>query len=161
RIYERPSDGSGEDRLVYESSRDVWPSDVSADGRWLGFIEGLFASRTSTDLYVLPLAGAKTPLPVVTGPAVEIDLAFSPAGRCVAYASDDSGRFEVYIRPFGPGAAAGAPAGGRWQVSTSGGTLPRWRRDGRELYYRKEDLTTVVALPVEQRGGSLATGRES
>src|SRR5262249_30220339 len=67
RIYERPSDGSGEDRLVYESSRDVWPSDVSADGRWLGFIEGLFASRTSTDLYVLPLAGAKTPLPVVTG----------------------------------------------------------------------------------------------
>src|SRR5262249_52713360 len=75
RMHEGPPEGWGGAPLVYDPPGGVWPADVPGEGRWVGFIGALFASRPSTDLYVLPLAGAKTPLPVVTGPAVEIDLA--------------------------------------------------------------------------------------
>ena len=65
-------------------------------------------------------------------PFDETEPAFSPDGRWIAYASNESGRYEVYVRPF-PG---GAPSGsGKWQISTGGGFHPIWSRDGRELFY--------------------------
>jgi hypothetical protein len=85
---------------------------------------------------------------------------FSPDGRWVAYQSNDSGRPEIYIRPFaGPAASgAGAPAaGGQWQVSTAGGIYPRWRHDGAELYYLAPN-GTMMAAPIAVTGATLAPG---
>ena len=76
---------------------------------------------------------------------------FSPDGKWVAYDSDESGRLEVYVRPFpGPGAA--------WQVSTGGGTSPRWRADGRELYFMAPD-STLMAAPFNSHGSAFTAGK--
>jgi serine/threonine-protein kinase len=75
----------------------------------------------------------------------------SPDGRWLAYASNDAGRSEIYVRPF-PDVNAG-----RWQVSTAGGASPRWSRDGRELFYMKEGKVTVVS--VTATAPPLAVGR--
>ena len=75
---------------------------------------------------------------------------FSPDGRWVAFQSDESGRSEVYVRPF-PG------PGGQWQVSTNGGLMPRWRRDGRELYYVAGD-EKLMAVPAQTSGTKFEAG---
>ena len=83
-----------------------------------------------------------------------------PAGRWVAYQSNESWRSETYIRPFAGPAASGASAsqvGGQWQVSTAGGVFPRWRRDGRELYYLAP-TGALMAAPITATGAMLAPG---
>ncbi len=69
-------------------------------------------------------------MPLVTGPASEIHPAVSPDGRWLAYASDESGTAEIYVRPFPDAGSA------RWQVSTAGGVSPIWSHSGKELFYR-------------------------
>ena len=86
--------------------------------------------------------------------------AFSPDGRWVAYESNESGRNEIYVRPFVLTAAPGtlpAPAGGQWQVSTAGGIYPRWRPDGKELYYLNP-AGAMMAAPITVTGATLAPG---
>ena len=92
---------------------------------------------------------------------------FSPDGRWVAYASGESGRSEIYVRPFvppvGPNSAAGPAAvagAGQWQVSTAGGTFPVWRHDGTELYYLNPS-GAMMAAPVTVTGNALAPGAPS
>ena len=80
------------------------------------------------DIYGVRM-GDTTLVPLVTGPATEGDAAMSPDGRWLAYASDESGTYEIYVRPFPEAASA------RWQVSVAGGTDPVWSRTGRELFY--------------------------
>ncbi len=85
---------------------------------------------------------------------------FSPDGRWVAYQSNESGREEIYIRPFAGPAASGAvapAAGGQWQVSTAGGRYPRWRRDGAELYY-VSPTGALMAAPITVTGASVPPG---
>jgi hypothetical protein len=87
---------------------------------------------------VLPLEGDRKPWVFLKTNFGEKVGQFSPDGRWVAYESNESGRNEIYVRPFGAPAAPGAaaqPTKGQWQVSTAGGIYPRWRRDGKELYY--------------------------
>ena len=84
--------------------------------------------KTGTDLWVLPIIGDRKPIPFLKTTATELSGQFSPDGRWVAYTSDESGRYEVYLAQF-PG------AGGKRQVSVAGGSLPRWRADGKELFY--------------------------
>ena len=84
-------------------------------------------------------------------PFVEVFPAFSPDGRWLAYASNESGTVEVYVRPF--------PApGGRWQVSTGGGRIPLWSRDGRELLFQTLD-GRVMAVSYTAKGESFAPGK--
>lgn len=86
------------------------------------------------------LAPAGKAAPYLHGPFNEDQARFSPDGRWVAYISDESGRYEVYVQPF--------PAtGGKWQISRNGGAQPVWRRDGRELFYLASDGTLTV-VPV-------------
>jgi len=167
RIYEKSSVGGGEERLILEMDRDLVPMDWSSDGRFVLFVKGDFGIRATADLWVLPMIGDRKPFPFLATEFEETDAVFSPDERYVAYASDESGREEVYVAVFhrpGDGSAASRGAmegiGGKWQVSAAGGSLPRWRRDGRELYYRKADNTTVVAVPVESQGGTLGIGSE-
>ena len=90
---------------------------------------------------MLPLDEDRKPRPIAGTPFNESDGRVSPDGRFVAYVSDETGRDEVYVQPFPPSA-------GKWQISTAGGRLPRWRRDGRELLFVTAE-GTLVAVPIQ------------
>ena len=98
---------------------------------------------------MLPLTGDRKAFPFLSTPFNERQGAFSPDGKWVAYASNESGRNEVYVRPF-------PTPGGQWQISTSGGDAPRWRADGKELYYMASD-GKLMAVAVAQ-GAAFAPG---
>jgi Tol biopolymer transport system component len=96
--------------------------------------------KTGSDLWALPLTGDRRPFPVVQTSFDEIAGQLSPDVRWLAYASNESGRYETYVRPF-PG------PGGTLQVSTAGGTQPRWSKDGWELFYVSPD-GHLMAVPI-------------
>jgi Tol biopolymer transport system component/predicted Ser/Thr protein kinase len=165
RIFEKAADGSGGEQLFLDSKdTDAWPMDISKDGRFLVFGKGNPNVRTQSDLWILPLGGNQEPHAFLNTEFEENDAAFSPDGRYVAYTSNESGREEVYVAAFkGRASFAGgknASSGGKWQVSTGGGAVPRWRGDGRELFYRKGDNATIVSVPVEANAGNLVFGTE-
>jgi len=126
-LYEAPSSGAGEPQLLLRSDLPKYPWDWSADGRWLVYSAN--DPKTKEDLWVLPMQGEHKPAPFLVTDYTETDAAFSPDGRSIAYVSDESGKFEVYVRSFP------AAAGGKWTVSAGGGYQPRWGRDGKELFY--------------------------
>ena len=110
------------------------------------------------------MAGDAPPWAFLKTPFNEFNGRFSPDGRWVAYVSTESGRPEIYVRPFAPPASSGAVAGaaapassGQWQVSTVGGIYPSWRADGQALYYLGPD-GTMMAAPVTVRGTALEPG---
>jgi Tol biopolymer transport system component len=118
---------------------------VSPDGKFLAY--EIIDRATGGDIYTLALGGDGKPEPFLHSVANESAPAFSPDGKWLAYESDRSGRNEAYITPF-PG------GGAQYQVSTSGGERPVWRRDGKEIYYREGLRVMAVevntkASPVE------------
>jgi len=98
-------------------------------------------------LWVLPLEGDKKPFPFLQTEFDEIDGHFSPDGHWVAYASNESGRYEIYVRKFSPNSTGASDTAGKWQISYGGGQEPRWSADGKELYYVTLDWK-VMAVPV-------------
>jgi Tol biopolymer transport system component len=119
------ADGAGKLKDLYQSKERLEVSDWSRDGRYLLMDRGNIGA---TDLWVFPVSDPEKAFPLVQSPFLEHGGQFSPDGRWVAYVSQHSGRDEVYVTSF--------PGGGtRWQVSGSGGTQPRWRGDGRELFF--------------------------
>jgi len=114
------------ERLIDERTGVVAPSDWTTDGTRL--IWKRFGGSTGNDVMVMPLAGDRKSLPLVSSPASENTGKVSPDRRWLAYSSNVSGRDEVYVQPFPDG-------GRRWQVSRAGGNFPRWRGDGRELLF--------------------------
>ena len=128
RLFWQPADGSaGPEALTSsELAANNVPGSWTPDGQVLTFME--VNLDTGYDLYTLPLKDGK-PQPFLRTPSLETAPRFSPDGHFIAYASDESGRFEIYARPY-PG------PGGKWQISTEGGTEPVWNPKGRELFYR-------------------------
>ena len=122
-IYAKPLDGSDE-RIVLESNIVTFPQSISSDGRFLLFRQ---LTTAQSDIWALPLPAGK-PFPFATSPFNEIQPVFSRSGRFVAYASNESGRYEVYVSRFPSGS-------GRVQISPDGGSQPTWRADEKELYY--------------------------
>lgn len=108
-------------------------------------------TKTGWDLWAVPTAGERQPFAVVQSEHGEREGAFSPDSRWVAYDSTESGRREIWIQPF-------PPTGTKWQVSTVGGFSPRWRGDGRELFYVAADgrlmAAAIGAGPTPEVGGS-------
>jgi serine/threonine protein kinase len=147
-IFLKPASGSTKEQLVLGGEESQWPDDWSKDGRFLLFVR--HASDKSTDLWVLPMTGERKPFPYLQSPANEAHSQFSPDGNWVAYASDETGRPEIYVQGFPD------PASGRFQISTSGGDTPMWRRDGKELYYL-EPNGNLMAVPV-QNGSQFVPG---
>jgi Tol biopolymer transport system component len=136
-LYQKSSTGSGSEELLVRSDQDKLPLDWSPDGKFVLY-QANGGSKTQADLWVLPLGGDRKPVPFLQTEFGEFAAQFSPDGRWIAYTSNESGQAEVYIKPF-------QGQGSRWQVSLSGGAFPRWRRDGRELYYVSADNKLMAA----------------
>ncbi len=128
-ILEKDSSGAGAEEALFHYNDNAFPQDWSSDGRSL--LLALRGPRTGDDLWMLPLTGARQPAPFLQTPFNESQAQFAPDGRWVAYMSDISGQPEIYVRPF----PAARGNGGQWLISTGGGFQPRWRGDGKELYY--------------------------
>jgi Tol biopolymer transport system component len=157
-LYQKPSSGGGLEELLVESSQDKAPNDWSADGRFILYHS--IDPQTGQDLWVVPMEGDRKPRVFLKTSFDERLGQFSPDGRWVAYESNESGRQEIYIRPFAAPAASGAaanPAAGQWQVSTAGGIFPRWRPDGKELYYIRPN-GEMMAAPIAATGTTLEPG---
>ena len=141
-LYEKAANGQEEEKLLLKEQALVVPISFSPDGRSLVYQQQ--NSKTGWDVMVLPLTGERKPVPVLTAPFNEFQGKFSPDGRYLAYISNESGRSEIYVRSY-PG------AGGKWQISNTGGTDPHWSSDGKELYYRSPDQKLMA---VEIRGAT-------
>ena len=136
-LYLKPSSGAGAEELLLESPNAKAPQDWSKDGRFLLYREA--DPKTGRDLWALPVTGNdRKPIVVVKTPFEELNGQFSPDGRWVAYETNESGRFEIAVQPF-------PAATGKWQVSTDGGIQPRWRADGKELYFVAPDGKLMAA----------------
>jgi len=136
-VYGKPSSGTGADERLAASSMLKVPNSVSPDGRFL--LMSTLNPKTKWDVELISLPDRKVSDFLKTD-FDENQGEFSPDGRWVAYSSNESGRWEVYVQPF-PG------PGGKWQISTAGGSMPVWRRDGRELFYLATDRK-LMAVPV-------------
>jgi Tol biopolymer transport system component len=97
---------------------------------------------------VLPMRGEPNPIPFSQNHFDERDGEFSPDGRWVAYESNETGQYEIYVRAFS-GSADASQSSGKWMVSKEGGMFPRWRSDGRELVYITLDRTAIMSLSVD------------
>jgi len=115
------------------------PTDWSRDGRLLLYTQ----SRPDgiRQMWILPMTGESKPHPFMHGQSAEVEGQFSPDGHWVAYSSNESGQWQVYVTPF-PG------SGGKYQISKDGGQQPRWRRDGKELFFLSRDRK-LMAVPVK------------
>jgi eukaryotic-like serine/threonine-protein kinase len=143
-IYQKATDGAGkEQELVRAMGDPKFPNDWSRDGRFLLYTQR--DPRTHDDLWVLPLADNGTPSgaakPFANTEFSEGQGRFSPDSRWIAYASDESGRSEIYIQPF----PAPPNGGSKTLISRDGGSQPRWRRDGKELFYLAPDGKLMAA----------------
>ncbi|HEX8170280.1 MAG TPA: protein kinase [Thermoanaerobaculia bacterium] len=139
-LAEKPLAGTSNERpLIPPPPSSTYAQSWSRDGMRLLFRAQ--SGRSGYDIHVLDLRSGRV-TPYVSGPADEAQGQFSPDGRWVAYTSTESGTHEVYVQPF-------PPTGAKWQVSVGGGEQPRWRRDGKELYYLAPDRTLMaVSIPV-------------
>jgi eukaryotic-like serine/threonine-protein kinase len=126
-LFWQAADGTGAVEGLTESPNTQYPTAVSPDGGRLIFSEE--DPRTGNDVMVIELDGTRRITPLVQSPFIERNGIISPDGRWLAYEADESGRFEVYVRPFP------LVNSGRWDVSTAGGTRPIWTRSGQELIY--------------------------
>ena len=148
-LYEKAANGLGEEVKILKGGGRKHHLASSADGRFLAFqvtAERLgrggprsSAGESKSDVWVMPLFGDRKSFPVLQTPFADADPRFSPDGRWLAYASDETGRREVYVQSFPTGR-------GKWQISTEGCSDPRWREDGRELFYRSNRM--LMAAPV-------------
>ncbi|MEP7326040.1 MAG: protein kinase [Gemmatimonadota bacterium] len=151
-LYRQRADGSGAAQLLATDPRGLRSGFESPDGRWL-VLRSMEGTVGRGDILGLRIGVDTAPVPLVATPFRERDPALSPDGRWLAYASDETGQFEVYVRPF-PDVQAG-----KWQVSTGGGTGPRWGHRGNELFYRDMAQDMIAVHVVGQPAFSIV-GRQ-
>ena len=126
-IYWRPADGSGAEERLTTSQSNHAPHGFSPDGRTL--LYNAADPKTGWDIWMVPLEGERKPRPILQSPFNERGPKLSPDGRWLAYVSDESGRYEIYVQPF-------PQPGGKWQISSDGGGEVAWSPKGNELFFR-------------------------
>lgn len=139
-LFVKDASGVGAEQPLLTDSRNKTPLSWSPDGTSLLYSTGAFVVG-NIDVWLLSLDGDRTPRPFLQTPFNETEARFSPDGRAVAYVSNETGAPEVYVTRF-PGPT------GKWPVSTGGGNYPRWRADGRELFYMARDGALMAASVV-------------
>lgn len=150
-LFERNTSGAGESETVLRAKNAVFINDWSPEGSSLLYTET--APDSQNDLWILPRTGGRKPVPFLKSAFNESHGQFSPDGKWIAYTSDETGGYEVFVQ----GRAAGDF---KWQVSNGGGNFPRWRRDGKELYYRALD-GNLMATPVRASANGLEFGKST
>ncbi len=155
-LYWLRADGSGDVQRLTESQNTQTPSSWHPSGKFLAFTET--RPQTAFDLMILPMEGDEVsgwkpgkPTVFLSTPFIEQEPRFSPDGRWIAYVSNESGRNEVYVRPF-PG------PGGKWQISTEGGSPPIWSPTRSEIFYASLDSRLMVA-PYGVEGNAFTADR--
>jgi len=145
-MFEKRSDTTGSEEPVLQTDAAKYPSDWSLDGRFIAYTPG----NSKTAVWIFPRFGDRKPYIFLQGDFNIGEAHFSPDGHWLAYSSDESGRSEIYVTPF-PG------GGSKWQISAAGGSGPRWRRDGKELFYMAAD-STLIAAEVDTSGSVFQVG---
>ena len=154
-IHRIRADGSGQPEQLTTTPTTAGvmqvPISISPDREYLAYQEQ--QRNQPADIWILPLDPAGAPFRFFASPASDTLPVFSPDGRWIAYASDESGTNELYVRPF-------PKADAKWRVSSSG-TLDEhaWSRDGSKLFFRAGDGQSLMAATISPAGGSLAIGR--
>ena len=153
-IFRKLSSGAGTEELLLRPSGQYQPyggnelpTDWSDDGQFILFHST--GPKTGYDVWVLPMTGDRKPWAFAQNPGVDMFGRFSPGHRFVAYVSAESGQMQVVVQPF-------PPSGGKWQVSIDGGSEPRWRADGKELFFLGRDRR-LMSVQVHI-GGSFEAG---
>jgi Tol biopolymer transport system component len=147
-LFRKPTSGATETVLL-KTAMGKGATDYSKDGRFVVYQTLDAVGRF--DIWALPMAGDGKPFPVARTPADEVQGQLSPDVRWLAFSSDESGEYRVYVQSF-PSAGAG------WQVSAGGGDQPRWREDGRELFYVRDDgKLMAVEVKLDRRGEGFGT----
>jgi Tol biopolymer transport system component len=143
-IYAKPADGTGAEELIIETDARTSPMSWTPDGKQLVY----FHAAGNGDVWAVPVAGDRKPIPILQTQFSEVFPHLSPDGKWLAYMSNETGRSEIYVKPFPDGP-------GKWQVSTDGGAFPRWRADGRELFFF---FGAMFAADIRVAGASLRPG---
>jgi Tol biopolymer transport system component len=120
-------------------SPNLFPSDWSPNGEHIALVTG-----TPTNVWLMPVADGRNPVRLTRSPADQMHPNFSPDGRFIAYTSNESGRYDVFVETL-------PPSDRRWHISTNGGYEPRWRADGREIYYLSEDRQLMAVTVTSGR----------
>jgi len=151
-LFVRQAAGATAEQPLLRSADGKFATDWSADGAFL--IYDQISNVTGFDVYALPLTGDRTPRPLAQSPAAEFQGQLSPNGRWLAFASTESSSptqgSDVFVQAF-------SAAPGKWRVSTAGGWQPRWRRDGKELFYTEGD--SMMAVDVRESASGFEVGR--
>jgi serine/threonine protein kinase len=144
-IYQKLSNGTGTEELLFESDLIKTPMSWSTAANTV-LVTMDDPKNNGTDVWALPLTGDRKPFSVLQTAFNESHPQISPDGKWFAYQSNETGRSEIYVQSFPPGR-------GKWQISNNGGVFPRWRRDGKELFYMdRQILGKVVAVEVRSTG---------
>ena len=144
-IYRIAAGGGGREEQLTNGPNEVSALDWSRDGRYLLYVE--LDPKTGYDLWALPLEGERKPIAVLRSPFTEGRPQFSPDSKWITYESKESGRSEVYVCAF-------PASSGQWQISNQGGSTPKWRADGKELYFLGPNFDKVMAAGVRVVGAS-------
>ena len=148
-LFEQGVDTAVPPRLLLKTKQHKIPTNASRDGKFLLYtVENIGQSRA--DVWVLPLAPPDKPFPLIQRDFDQEQAHFSPNGRWIAYVSNESGRPEVLLQRFVPNSDDPSRDAQTVPVSAGGGTAPRWRADGRELYYLGPE-DSVMAVDVQER----------
>ncbi len=149
-LYQKLANNAGTEERLVESDATTLPVSWSPDGNLI--VYQVQDPKTFSDLWVLPLSGDRKPSALLHTPFGKGFGQISPEGKWLAYQSTETGRSEVYVQPFPSGA-------GKWQISTNGGLLPRWRRDGRELFYPTQlSGGKMMAVDIKSSGSTFEAG---
>jgi Tol biopolymer transport system component len=136
-LYVTDANATGDEQLLFKSDRPIQPTDWSPDGKFVVYEDT--GEKTKRDVWLLPLTGEAKPIPLLGSEFNEQNAHFSPDGKWIAYCSDESGTPAIYVQPF--------PAtGAKIRISADGARQPRWRKDGKELFYVSG--TTLMAVPI-------------
>lgn len=148
-LFEKPTNDATPEQafLQADAGTVLVPWDWSRDGRVIvGQRFAPTAGPTASDLWVVPVSGDRKPVPYLATSFSEAEPALSPDGRWLAYVSNETGSFQIFVRPFP------AVPQGKWQISTKGGHFPRWKGDSREVYYLDSDRQ-LVAVSIKTEPG--------